>query len=146
MNTTPQTITINVSPATDCFRLVHNGSKIIKYFRATGFTRTAAQLFCGTDSACQAEMTRLGFTPVEAPYKPQPVVRRSVTRFAFWSRLTPTEQTNAANSTDPVIKTFLQGLALAQEVDLDLPQLSAALDYATSIELIAAGRKAEILS
>ena len=146
LTTTSHTITLNASPADSCYRLIHDGTRILNYFQASGITRTPHTLFCGSDAECQAEMTRLHFTPVTAPYQALPTTARSITKFAFWSRLTPTEQGAAANSTDATIKTFLTALSLAQDVDLDLPSLGAALDYATSINLLAAGRKAQILA
>ena len=59
---------MNLSPAEHCFRLVHDGKKVIAYFESSGVTRTSHNLFCGTAGECQAEMTRLGFAIVAAPY------------------------------------------------------------------------------
>jgi len=65
-------LAIHESPAIRCFRLIHDETRIIAYFESAGVTRTPAMLFCGTQTECQAEMTRLGFPVVAAPYHALP--------------------------------------------------------------------------
>lgn len=64
--TTTATVTVNVSPAVPCWRLVHDGAKVINLLESSGITRTAATLFCGTAEECAAEIARLNLTPLPA--------------------------------------------------------------------------------
>lgn len=53
------------SPGETCWRLVHDGVKVIDLFESEGLTWTAHTLFCATTRAeCEAEIARLGLTPL----------------------------------------------------------------------------------
>ncbi len=70
--TTTQTITfkgesvvVNESPGTKCWRLVHDGKKVISLFETMGITRTRNTLFCAeTEAEVQAEISRLKLIPL----------------------------------------------------------------------------------
>jgi len=62
--------TRNTSPASDCWRLVHDGTKVIALFRSTGITSTVNTLYCGTEDECEAEIARLNLTPLPATPAP----------------------------------------------------------------------------
>jgi hypothetical protein len=57
---------VNTSPRTDCWRLVHDGTKVLALFQSTGITQTINNLFCGTEAECQAKITELHLTPLPA--------------------------------------------------------------------------------
>ena len=71
MTTTTQTITfkgetvvVNESPHVQCWRLVHDGKKVISLFETMGITRTRNTLFCAeTEAEVQAEIARLKLIP-----------------------------------------------------------------------------------
>lgn len=58
----PDTPTINTCPASDCWRLVHDGTNVIALFHSTGKTSTINNLFTGTQDECNAQITALGLT------------------------------------------------------------------------------------
>ena len=56
----------NQSENTNCWRLVHDGSRVIALFESTGYTTTKDNLYCATTEVeCLAEIDRLGliYTP-----------------------------------------------------------------------------------
>lgn len=69
----------------------------------------------------------------------------TMSRREFAARLTLPEWAGIHQSTDPMIRHWLYLLQLADEVRLDDPDVSAAVEYAEQIGLIAEGRAAEIL-
>ena len=76
--TTTQSLTINVSPAVQCTRLVHDGHKVINLFDSAGVTRTVNTLFCGTADECAAEIARLNLAPLPSrPAAPPSNLSRS---------------------------------------------------------------------
>lgn len=121
---TPLSSGTSLCPAVRCWRLIHNGDRIISYEEGSGALATTRTLFCSTKEECDAEIARLD---LQAPAGP-----RRLTKYAFWSRLTSAEQVAMHASADPVIKTFLFNLSLVDFVDLDLPDIAAAKAYATS--------------
>ena len=144
MNITTQAVTFNISPPDQCFRLIHDGARILNYFEASGFTRTLSNLFCGTDEECQAEMARLGFTPVTAPYQQLPT-DRYMSKAAFWAQFTADEQAAIVTSDDPGVRAFLQGLAFTDHVDLASDMVATGLTNATAASVLAPGRSSNIL-
>ena len=52
ITTTSKKLTVNVSPAVSCFRLVHDGKKVLSLFESAGSTHTINTLFCGTAEEC----------------------------------------------------------------------------------------------
>jgi hypothetical protein len=68
-------VTVNVSPHVQCWRLIHDGKKVIALFESTGITQTINVLYCATtEQEAQAEITRLKLTPLPpAPPQPCPV-------------------------------------------------------------------------
>lgn len=50
----------NVSPRKECYRLVHDGKRVLSLFSSVGLTHTRNELFCGTQEECDAEIARLG--------------------------------------------------------------------------------------
>jgi len=68
MQVTKQVVPVNVTGPGQSFRLEHDGKRVLRYYSSTGITRTGNHLFAGTDDECQAEMSRLGFPVVTAPY------------------------------------------------------------------------------
>ncbi len=56
---------INSSPNTQCWRLVHDGKKVMALFESSGVTRTQNTLFCGTEAEVQAEIARLNLIPLK---------------------------------------------------------------------------------
>lgn len=42
-----------------CWRLIHDGKKVINLIHGTGKTSTTQQLFCGTKQECEDEISRL---------------------------------------------------------------------------------------
>jgi len=62
-----KTVIMNVSPHTQCWRLIHDGKKVIALLESAGVTQTINTLFCATTEAeCQAEIARLKLTPLPA--------------------------------------------------------------------------------
>lgn len=49
----------NKSPRQDCWRLVHDGKKVLALFRSTGVTETIYTLVCGTEKECRDEIAKL---------------------------------------------------------------------------------------
>ncbi len=70
LTTTRTALPCNASPSVLCWRLVHDGTKVIALFQSAGDTWTKQDLFCATTQAdCLAEIARLGlaYTPDGAP-------------------------------------------------------------------------------
>ena len=63
ITTTSKKLTVNVSPAVQCTRLVHDGKKVLSLFESAGSTHTTNTLFCGTAAECAAEIARLNLAP-----------------------------------------------------------------------------------
>jgi len=60
-------VTIYTSPTKKCWRLVHDGAKVIELFETSGQTGTINTLFCSTNKEeCDAEINRLGLKPKPA--------------------------------------------------------------------------------
>ncbi len=54
------TITVQESPTETCWRLIHNGAKVIALFESSGLTWTKDNLFCATTKQeCLDEIARL---------------------------------------------------------------------------------------
>ena len=51
---------VNVIPPIDCWRLVHDGMKVLNLFEADGKTTSIHTLFAGTYEECIDEINRLG--------------------------------------------------------------------------------------
>ena len=71
---------------------------------------------------------------------------RSITARDFLRLFTVSERIAIRASTDPVVGDFLFLLQMEPTVNLKSPDVYAGLDYLTAQGLLAAGRKAEILS
>lgn len=54
------TVSVKGAPSEFCWRLVHDGAKIIIHFESDGLTRTVSNLFCATtDKEIHDEINRL---------------------------------------------------------------------------------------
>lgn len=86
--------------------------------------------------------------PEYVPPPPAPVKPPKVTVVEYKMLFTSAERIAAKASTDPVIVDLreLMDDPRTANVDLSLKSISDALDYMTAVGLIAAGRKAEILT
>lgn len=86
--------------------------------------------------------------PEYVPPPPAPVKPPKVTVIEYKMLFTSAERIAAKASTDPVIVDLreLMDDPRTANVDLSLKSISDALDYMTAVGLIAAGRKAEILT
>ena len=71
---------------------------------------------------------------------------RTLSRFAMLSRFTYDEQIAIYSSQDVGVKVFLKNLDLSSEVDLDLPQVQAAIQHFVNLGLIEAFRVEALLS
>jgi len=60
-------VSVNQSPNTDCYRLVHDGTKVISFFQSAGITSTKDTLFCGTEEECKNQIFNLGLQYDEFP-------------------------------------------------------------------------------
>lgn len=49
----------------ECFRIAHDNEKIIRFWKAKGFTITGHDLIVGSKSECFNEINRLGINPIE---------------------------------------------------------------------------------
>jgi hypothetical protein len=76
------------------------------------------------------------------PVPPQ----RVITKYQFRMRFTFAEREGIDTSTDTNIIVLRNDFNAAEEIDLDNPEVSAALDYFELQGLIAPGRAAEILA
>ena len=76
---------------------------------------------------------------------PQDPLLRIVTKLTFRRRFTLQERIAIDNSTDPVVRTLLTDLAMAEEINLDDTDLASGLAYVEQLGLIAPGRSSEIL-
>jgi len=74
-----------------------------------------------------------------------PVGQRLLTRLSFRRRFTLSERVSIDNSTDPVVRTLLTDVAMAEEINLDDADLASGLAYVEQLGLIAPGRSGEIL-
>lgn len=78
---------------------------------------------------------------------PSPPARApKITRYEFRSRFTTPEKIAMYDSTDTLIKVFLDDIQSAEYIDLALQDTIDGVNYLESQGLIAAGRAAEILS
>ena len=78
ITTTSKKLTVNVSPAVQCTRLVHDGKKVLSLFESAGSTHTTNTLFCGTAAECAAEIARLNLAPLPSrPSAPPSNLSRS---------------------------------------------------------------------
>lgn len=71
-------------------------------------------------------------------------VTRVISKLAFRRRFTLAERVAIDSSSDPVVKTMLTDMSLADVIDLDDADIVAGLAYLESISLLVAGRAAEI--
>ena len=55
-----------LSPKDKSWRLVHDGKQVLAYFESSGTTGTTNMLFVGTQAQCEAEIAKLGLTPLES--------------------------------------------------------------------------------
>jgi hypothetical protein len=69
-----------------------------------------------------------------------------MTRYQFRSRFTMQEKIAMYDSTDTLIRVFLDDIQSAEYIDLAIQDTIDAVNYLESQGLIAAGRAAEILS
>lgn len=79
---------------------------------------------------------------------PQPEIPREVqlTKLQFLRRFTASERVAIRASSNPIIIDFMSLLDLALDVRLDDPDTIAGVNYLETLELIGAGRAAEILA
>jgi len=79
---------------------------------------------------------------------PEPEIPREIqlTKLQFLRRFTTAERIAIRASTNPVIVDFMQLLDLAQDVRLDDPDTIQGVNYLEGLNLLAAGRAAEILA
>jgi hypothetical protein len=77
---------------------------------------------------------------------PEPIREVQLTKLQFLRRFSQAERIAIRDSMNPIIVDFLKMLDLAQDVRLDDPDTIAGVGYLESLELIAAGRAAEILA
>lgn len=79
---------------------------------------------------------------------PQPEIPREVqlTKLQFLRRFTAYERIAIRASSNPIIVDFMSLLDLALDVRLDDPDTIAGVNYLETLELIGAGRAAEILA
>jgi hypothetical protein len=83
---------------------------------------------------------------VDEPGPPPPPKAPRKTRYEFRSRFTPTEKIAMYDSTDTIIRVFLDDIQSAEYIDLGLQETIDGVNYLESQGLIGAGRAAEILS
>lgn len=79
---------------------------------------------------------------------PQPPVpdRVRLTRYEFRSRFTAAEKVAMYDSTDTMIRVFLDDIQAAENINVTEQDTIEGVAYLTSVGLIAAGRDAEILA
>ena len=64
--------TVNKTDNGTFWRLIHDGSDVIALFEASGITETINTLYiAATEDECQAEIARLGLTPLPDPEYPE---------------------------------------------------------------------------
>lgn len=78
-----------------------------------------------------------------APPKPD---RVRLTRYEFRRRFTAAEKVEMYNSTDTMVRVFLDDVQAAENVNVTDQDTVDGVAYLTSLGLIAAGRDAEILA
>lgn len=62
-------ITIKKTDKVLCWRLVHDGTKVVQLFESDGITETPINLFiAATEAECQVEIDRLGLIPLPEIY------------------------------------------------------------------------------
>jgi hypothetical protein len=65
-------VTVNVSPHIQCWRLIHDGVKVIAVFESPGVTKTLNHLFCATTKPeIDAQIASLNLIPLP-PSPPAP--------------------------------------------------------------------------
>lgn len=55
-----ETFDVYQTDAVQCWRLIHDGSKVRSLFESSDITMTTKTLFCGTKAECEVEIERLG--------------------------------------------------------------------------------------
>jgi hypothetical protein len=78
------------------------------------------------------------------PYYLQTATQRVITKYALRLRFTFAEKQGIDTSTDAGVIVFRNDFAAAEEIDLDSQGIIDGLTYLESVNLLAAGRAAEI--
>lgn len=77
---------------------------------------------------------------------PPPIIRNQLTRYEFRSRFTTAEKVAMYDSTDTIIKIFLDDIQAAQYIDVTEQDTIDGVAYLEAQGLIAAGRSTDILA
>ena len=96
------------------------------------------------------EFDKYSHAPAPAPTPPEfsaPQEPRFVSKVVYLRRFTPEERTGirAVAKADPFLEDYLEMMALADEIDLNDPDVVDAVNKLEAAGLIAAGRAQEIL-